>query len=522
MALKICALLGWQAADLVDFQISAKSLDARDKEQMAFIYSIIASGCKPRHKTHLKRNQKIEQIKAPPNTKDELFMPPKQALPLKQQPLIIGAGPAGLFAALDLAQKGFKPLIIEQGAMIEQRYRDIKDFWQHGQLGEFSNAQFGEGGAGTFSDGKLTFRGKDSRARFIMEQFIKFGADPNLLYWHKPHLGSDMLRQIIPRLREQIIALGGQFYFDTCLKDLQISPKANGFKLEGIELSGKFAGQIPCSTLILATGNGARAIYRLLAKYNIALEAKPLAIGFRIEHSQDLIDNAQYGAYAGHAALEAATYQLKYHDAKQRAYYSFCMCPGGHIINAASAAGGLLTNGISNAARNSGRANSALVAAISPDHDFDNQPLAGLEFQEKLEQAAFKLGGSDYSLPCCLVEDFLLGQKSAALPADFKPFSYGAKAVNLRGLLSEDIENGLISALNHWDQKLKGFKQNAVLAAIESRTSAPLRILRDAAGQSLNLAGLYPCGEGAGYAGGIMSSAIDGLKAAAAWQENQI
>ncbi|MCL2496477.1 MAG: FAD-binding protein, partial [Clostridiales bacterium] len=503
---------------LADMDIYKKSLDARENGEPFFVYSVdVLCGAAPKGRAN-GRGLSIIRLRE----EEALASLPLPTARLDSPPVVVGAGPAGLFAALYLAEAGFSPILVEQGQPVEQRARDVEKFWRYGLLDCHSNVQFGEGGAGAFSDGKLTFRGKDKLARQVLQTLISLGAPPEILYWHKPHLGSDKLQEIIPRLRQRIIASGGIICFATRLSGLLLQPCAGRRAVSGVRLEGAYSGEIPARAVILAPGNCARPTFRMLEQCGVALAAKPFAVGLRIEHSQSFIDKAQYGSYAGHAALPKADYQLKYKAADGRGFYSFCMCPGGHIVNASSEPDCLVINGVSMSARASGRANSAIVGAVSPGLDFADDPLAALKWQQKLEKSAYIAGGSDHAAPVCLVEDYLRGWGATAPPPEFVPMSVAWRSVELRPLLPEAVAEGLALALRHWQNKIKGFGEQAVLAAVESRTSSPVRILRDPYGQSINVAGLYPAGEGAGYAGGILSSAIDGLHAVAAIREKYI
>ena len=508
--------MGLATAALTELNIYKKSLDAREDGEPFFVYSVdVLCSAAPQSRA---KGRGINMMLLP---QEESAPPLAQPAPrLAAPPVVVGAGPAGLFAALCLAEAGYKPLLVEQGQPVEQRARDVVRFWHSGLLDERSNVQFGEGGAGAFSDGKLTFRGKDKLARQVLQTLISVGAPPQILYWHKPHLGSDKLQEILPRLRRRIIAAGGQICFGTRLSGLLLQPEAGRRAIRGISLAGAYSGEIAAPAVILAPGNCARPTFYMLEQCGVALAAKPFAVGLRIEHSQSFIDKAQYGLYAGHGALPKADYQLTYQTADGRDFYSFCMCPGGQIVNASSEAGCLVSNGISLSTRASGRANSAIVGAVAPGRDFADDPLAALAWQQELEKAAFIAGGADHAMPVCLVEDYLRGWGATTPPAEFIPLSHAWHSVELRPLLPEAVAEGLALALRQWQQRLKGFAEQAVLAAVESRTSSPVRILRGADGQSINVAGLYPAGEGAGYAGGILSSAIDGLRAANAVMAN--
>ncbi|MCL1976362.1 MAG: hypothetical protein FWG61_09415, partial [Firmicutes bacterium] len=358
--------------------------------------------------------------------------------------------------------------------------------------------------------------GKDPLARSVLKTLVELGAPPAILYWHKPHLGSDKLCELLPLLRYRIEKAGGRIVFGACVTDIVLKHKKKRRTIEGLIVSGAMAGEMPAQAVILATGNGARGVFNILSKREVALSAKAFAAGLRIEHSQHFINTAQYGLYAEHTALLPADYVLKYRAADNRSFYSFCMCPGGRIVNASSEKGALVVNGISLAARASGRANSALVGEVKPGRDFIDDPLSALAWQEDIEKAAYLAGGGNYALPVCLAEDFIYKSAPQAPPPQFAPLSVAFCPADLHSLLPEALAEGLTLALKQWQRQIRGFAEQAVLAAPESRTSSPIRILRGADGQSINVSGLYPAGEGAGYAGGILSSACDGLRAAAA------
>ncbi len=430
------------------------------------------------------------------------------------RPVVVGFGPAGMFAALTLAKAGFCPLVLERGADVDTRTKDIEGFWQGKGLNLQSNVQFGEGGAGTFSDGKLTTRINDPLMGEIIEAFIRAGAPEEIRYLHKPHIGTDLLRGIVRNIRQEIIALGGEVRFGAQVTDIELSP-AGG--ISALIVAGE--ERIPCDTAFFGIGHSARDTYRMFLKRGIRMEAKPFAMGVRIEHPQEFIDRSQYCADAGHPALPVADYALTYKDpVTGRGAYSFCMCPGGLVVAATSENEGVVTNGMSNFARDSGIANSALLVQVGPD-DFGREVLSGMELQEKLEHLAFDLGGRNYHAPVQTVGDFLSGTSGSREFLTSPTYRPGVKTADLHKCLPEFITKTLEGALPYFDKKIHGFADSgAVMTGIESRSSAPCRIVRSRdTMMAEGTTGIYPMGEGAGYAGGIMSAAVDGMKAALAF-----
>lgn len=426
---------------------------------------------------------------------------------LSKRPLIVGFGPAGMFAGYYLAKFGYRPIIIERGQCVEERAQSINKFWKNRQLNPDSNIQFGEGGAGTFSDGKLTTRVNDDKIAEILAVLVKMGAPEDIQYLQKPHIGTDILCKVVQNMRKQIIEWGGEIRFNTKLTNLEIHHNCI------VEAELNNLEKLAVDTVFLGIGHSARDTYEMLYANNIAMEAKPFAIGVRIEHPQDMIDISQYGEDAGNPLLPVADYSLKYRT-KSRSVYSFCMCPGGQVVGAASEHNRVVVNGMSNYHRNSGVANSALLVNVSPD-DFGHGVLDGIAFQRKYEELAFQVGGGDYSAPVQTVGEFLediIDERPLLTKPSYRP---GIKRANLKECLPNFTVEALREALPYFGQKIPGFDNpQAVMTGVEMRSSAPCRILRDRESYvSQNVQGLYPIGEGAGYAGGIMSAALDGLNA---------
>ncbi len=429
--------------------------------------------------------------------------------PMAYSPLIIGSGPAGLFCGLLLARYGYKPVIIEQGMDVDTRAQKVEEFWQGGKLDPWNNTQFGEGGAGSFSDGKLTTRSNDHYVQHVLQTLAEFGAPEEITWIKKPHVGTDVIRQVVKQIRKEIIRLGGEVWFSAQLTDFHIHQGA----LDSVEINGQT--EIKVSTAVLAVGHSARNIYRLLHQKGVTMLPKAFAVGVRLEHPQEVIDYMQYGEFAGHPALGPADYNFTYQDrATGRSLYTFCMCPGGKVVAAASEEGQVVVNGMSYSKRDSGIANSAVVVTVSPD-DWDDEVLGGVDYQEELEEKAFVAGGGNYHAPAQYLKDFM--EKNASLDIENSIATYrpGLTAVNMWKLLPRELAEVLFRGLQAWGKKAPEFlDEQAVMTGIETRTSAPLRIVRDEERVSVNLQRLYPCGEGAGYAGGIVSAAIDGLKTA--------
>jgi uncharacterized FAD-dependent dehydrogenase len=500
--------LGLPAGSIEKLDIIRRAVDARRKSNIGFVYTLDVS-------LKVSEGQVLSRLAA---DRDVALRRPEALTPLvagtrplTSPPVVVGAGPAGLFAALTLAEHGYRPLLLERGRSVEARTEDVASFWRTGVFDPVSNVQFGEGGAGTFSDGKLTTRVNDPRMAGVLAALVAAGAPPEIMYAHKPHVGTDKLREVVVNLRRRIIAAGGTVEFEARVSDITVKDGA----LTGLTVNGQ--RHIPAQAVVLAVGHSARDTYRMLAERGLAMEAKPFAVGVRIEHPQQLIDQAQYGPQAGHPRLGAADYALVFQDrASGRAAYSFCMCPGGLVVAAASEEGGVVTNGMSLYDRASGQANSALVVTVGPD-DWGDGALAGVDFQRRWEAAAFAAGGGNYAAPVQAVGDFLAGRADGDKFLTRPSYRPGVRLANLGSCLPAAVAATLARALADFGRKIKGFDHpQAVMTGVETRTSAPVRLLRTTARMSVNLAGLYPAGEGAGYAGGIMSAALDGLAAAEA------
>lgn len=499
-------------ADLVNVTVFKRSYDARKKNsEIKFVY-IIDLEVRNEAKV-LQRFANDTHVRPAPDTR---YYPVAQApADLNERPIVIGFGPCGLFAALTLAQMGFKPIVLERGKEVRQRTKDTWALWRKKQLSPESNVQYGEGGAGLFSDGKLYSQIKDPKfyGRKVMAEFVKAGAPDEILFVSKPHIGTFRLTGVVSTMREEIKQLGGDVRFESKVSDIL---RADNGQIEGVVLDN---GEVLHSRhVVLALGHSARNTFRMLHRQGVYVEAKPFAVGFRIEHPQSLIDKARLGKYAGHPELGAADYKLVYHAKNGRAVYSFCMCPGGTVVAATSEPGRVVTNGMSQYSRNERNANAGIVVGIHPEQDFPGGPLAGVELQEALESTAYVLGGSDYCAPGQLVGDFIRGQPSKDFGEVVPSYKPGVKLGDLHQALPDYVIEAIREALPAFGKQIRGFdRDDAILTGIETRTSSPIRIKRDNHSlQSINTAGLYPAGEGAGYAGGILSAGVDGIKIAEA------
>jgi hypothetical protein len=506
----ICKRLGLSAHELGGYTIRRRGVDARKSHAIMFIYTLdLAVAAEAQVLARFKDDPHLRP--APDTTYHFVARAPE--LPLATRPVIIGMGPAGLFAGLILAQSGFRPLLLERGKAVRERTGDTFGLWRKGILNPESNVQFGEGGAGTFSDGKLHTQIKDPKhyGRKVLAEFVQAGATPEILYVSKPHIGTYRLVGVVEQLRATILALGGEIRFQSRVDDLEIEDG----RVRGVVLAD--GERIGAGHLIVAIGHSARDTFEMLHRRGVYLEAKPFSIGLRIEHPQALIDRGRHGKNANNPLLGAADYKLVHHAGNGRSVYSFCMCPGGTVVAAASEPGRVVTNGMSQYARREQNANSGIVVGISPA-DYPGGPLAGMEFQRVWEARAFELGGGDYRAPAQLVGDFLAGRPSTGLGAVQPSYTPGVRLGDLSSVLPDYVIAAIREALPVFARQIKGFDlADAVLTGVETRTSSPVRIKRnDDDLQSVNTRGLYPTGEGAGYAGGILSSAVDGIKVAEA------
>jgi uncharacterized FAD-dependent dehydrogenase len=509
------ALLGLQAGDIAGVDVFKRSFDAR-KAELAAVYIVDVTLADPaREATVLARFPKHPHIGPTP---DMTWRPPVHVTtPLPNRPVVVGFGPCGIFAALVLAQMGLRPIVLERGKTVRERTKDTWGLWRRHALDPESNVQFGEGGAGTFSDGKLYSQIKDPRhlGRKVMAEFVKAGAPEEILYVAHPHIGTFKLVKVVENMREQIIALGGEIRFRQRVVDLLIEGEGDARHLRGLVVLDQATGEkseLRADHVVLALGHSSRDTFEMLHERGVFMEAKPFSIGFRIEHPQSVIDRARWGRHAGHPLLGAADYKLVHHAANGRSVYSFCMCPGGTVVAATSEAGRVVTNGMSQYSRNERNANAGMVVAIDP-RDYPGGPLAGVVLQRKLESKAFELGGGNYDAPGQLVGDFIAGRPSTQLGGVEPSYKPGVVLGDLHGALPPYAIEALREALPAFGRKIKGFDMpDAVLTGVETRTSSPLKITRGEDYQSLNVRGLYPAGEGASYAGGILSAGVDGIR----------
>ena len=489
--------------NLLEYKLFKQSIDARKKDNIFFVYTVDV------------KVTAEEKVLASVNEGGISITPDMNypfvntgSLKLSAPPVVIGSGPAGLFATYILAEMGYKPLLLERGSDVDKRSQDVLSFWKTGELNLESNVQFGEGGAGTFSDGKLTTQIKDLRCRKVLGELVEAGAPEEILYHYKPHVGTDILRDVVKGLRKKIIDFGGEVRFDSKVTDIK---KEDG-KITGVLVNDKEL--IPTEVVVLAIGHSARDTFKMLYDNQVEIAQKSFSIGVRIEHPQGTINESQYRSQAENPKLGAADYKLSYHAKNGRSGYTFCMCPGGVVVAAASEEGRVVTNGMSYHARNDDNANSALLVGVGPEDFGSDHPLAGVDFQRKWEEAAFKLGGGNYMAPAQLVKDFLKDKPSTELGTIIPSYQPGVVLTDLRKCLPDYVVDTMKEGIVSLNNKLRGFSMgDAVLTGVETRSSSPIRIVRDEALES-NVKGVYPTGEGAGYAGGIVSSAVDGIKVA--------
>ena len=504
---KTAKLLRVAPSEIKQLKIVKQSVDARKKEQILFIYTVDVEVAKEQQILKKVKNNQVSQVKEVPYQ-----FPSGGEEPLKHPPVIIGSGPAGLFCGLMLAQAGYHPILLERGQNVEQRQKDVEWFWNTGILNTRSNVQFGEGGAGTFSDGKLNTLVKDplKRNQKVLEILVEHGADPEILYVNKPHIGTDVLSKVVKNIREHIIDLGGQVFFESQVTDMTIK----GGRITALEINGDQPEKrrvLEAEAVVLAVGHSARDTFAMLLKRGVPMEKKAFAVGLRIQHPQAMINQSQYGM-AHSDILGPASYKVTHQTSLQRGVYSFCMCPGGYVVNASSEKERIAVNGMSYSGRNGDNANSAIIVTVTPE-DFGSNILDGMHFQRRLENLAWREGNG--KIPVQLYGDFKNNRIStgfgAVTPSIKGAYTFG----NLNRVLPEFLTAPLKEGITGFSTRIKGFDmEEAVLSGVESRTSSPVRILRGDSLQSVSLHGLYPCGEGAGYAGGITSAAVDGLKIA--------
>lgn len=509
----VLAKLGISASDLLSCTLFKRGNDARKKNAIQLVYTLDVEV--KNEAALLARFAGDKNVKPTPDMDyKHVARAPEN---LQHRPIVIGAGPCGLFAALILAQMGFKPIILDRGKVVRERTKDTWGLWRKSELNTESNVQFGEGGAGTFSDGKLYSQIKDPRflGRKVLTEFVKAEAPEDILFEAHPHIGTFRLVKMVENMRATIESLGGEYRWQSRVSDFDIEEKNGERHMRGVVLEN--GERIEADHVVLAIGHSSRDTFEALHARGVYLEAKPFSIGVRIEHPQSIIDVARFGPSAGHPILGAADYKLVHHAKNGRDVYSFCMCPGGTVVAATSEEGRVVTNGMSQYSRNERNANAGMVVGITPEVDFPGHPLAGIELQRKLESAAFVAGGSNYCAPGQRVADFLAGRASTSLGDVVPSYKPGVTPTDLAKILPKFAVEAMREALTVFGRQIKGYDMgDAVLTGVETRTSSPIRIKRDESFQSLNTKGLYPAGEGAGYAGGILSAGVDGIKVAEA------
>jgi uncharacterized FAD-dependent dehydrogenase len=519
LAQTVLTTLGITAEQMISFNMFRRGYDARKKSDIFLIYTLDVEVSPPLETELLEKFADDQLVKQTPDLDYHFVAQAPEEL--SERPIIVGFGPCGLLAGLTLAQMGYNPIILDRGKEVRERTKDTFGFWRQKILNTESNVQFGEGGAGTFSDGKLYSQVKDPKqySRKVLKEFVESGAPDEIMYVSKPHIGTFKLVSMVEKMRAEIVRLGGEIRFSSRVDDIELEKTENGSRITGLTLSTGEA--LKSNHIAFAIGHSARDTFEMLYNKGVYIEAKPFSIGFRIEHEQSTIDAARFGPNAGNEILGAADYKLVHHCKNGRSVYSFCMCPGGTVVAASSEEHCVVTNGMSQYSRNERNANSAVVVGIDPN-DYPGGPLAGIELQRQLERNAYILGGSDYDAPAQTVGDFLKGIDSSKKDIDslgsVKPsFKPGIKLVDLSKAIPDFAVEAIREAIPAFNRKIRGFaKDDALLTGVETRTSAPISIKRDDKFESINTQGLYPAGEGAGYAGGIMSAAIDGIKIAEA------
>ncbi|MBI0435188.1 NAD(P)/FAD-dependent oxidoreductase [Roseomonas sp. KE0001] len=509
----VLARLAIPEAELLGLEVFRRGYDARRKSDIQLIYTLDLTLSD--EAAVLRRHAGDRQIGPSPDMRYRFVGRAPEGF--ANRPLVVGAGPCGLLAGLVLAQMGFRPIILERGKVVRERTKDTWGLWRRSVLNPESNVQFGEGGAGTFSDGKLYSQIKDPQhhGRKVLEEFVRAGAPEEILTVSKPHIGTFRLVTMVESMRATIEKLGGEYRFQSKVTDLEIETRGGARQVRGVVLeSGE---RIGADHVVLALGHSARDSFAMLQARGVYLEAKPFSIGFRIEHPQGMIDRCRFGDFAGNRTLGAADYKLVHHGRDGRSVYSFCMCPGGTVVAAASEPGRVVTNGMSQYSRAERNANAAIVVGIEPERDYPGGPLAGIALQQRLEELAFEAGGGDYRAPAQTVGDFLAGRPSTALGEVIPSYRPGVTPTDLAACLPDYAVAAIREAIPAFDRQIRGYaRADAVLTGVETRTSSPVRVRRGADGQSLNTQGLFPAGEGAGYAGGILSAGVDGIRTAEA------
>ena len=505
---RAAAALGLSAAEIQELRIVRRSIDARKRDKVRLLYTVDVSV----EDENAVLKSSSTAAAAPP---EEAYTMPVPGREPSQRPIVVGFGPAGMFIALALAEAGLRPLVLERGLKVEQRREKVRLFREKGILDTECNVQFGEGGAGTFSDGKLNTGIGGPEVSCVLRRFAEFGAQQRILWDASPHVGTDVLEKVVANLRDHILSLGGEIRFGCRVEDILLT---GGEVCGVVAASASGREELECTALFLAVGHSARDTFEMLLKRGAAMEPKPFAMGVRIEHLQKTIDRAQYGAYAGHPALGPAPYKLAVHLPDGTGAYTFCMCPGGYVMAASSEEGGVVTNGMSYSGRAGENANSALLVSLKPEQFPEKDPLGGMRWQRLLEKRAFLYGGGDYTAPAQTLGDFLERHETVSGGKVIPSYLPGVRLGDLEQVLPSVITSSLRSAVPLLEKRLRGFADpQAVLTAPETRSSSPVRILRGDDRQALGLRGVYPCGEGAGWAGGIVSAAVDGLRSARAY-----